>query len=199
MPTLIPPMKRTLLLLGALLAASLAPAAPAPVNSAISAVTVYTDRAVVTRTARLDLPGGITELVFANLPQALNERSLQVSGKGTAQAVILDVSARQTYVDFTPNTRVKELEDILRGLQKQLHGLDDRNSVLQAQSAILDKMEAALFAPPAKDVPRPNNAAASSPSTPPSMSSARTCRPGSPPPKISSANSAAPAAAPIRP
>jgi uncharacterized protein (TIGR02231 family) len=155
MPTLIPPMKRTLLLLGALLAASLAPAAPAPVNSAISAVTVYTDRAVVTRTARLDLPGGITELVFANLPQALNERSLQVSGKGTAQAVILDVSARQTYVDFTPNTRVKELEDILRGLQKQLHGLDDRNSVLQAQSAILDKMEAALFAPPAKDVPRP--------------------------------------------
>ena len=46
----------------------------APVNSTISAVTVYTDRAVVTRSATIDLPGGTTELVFANLPQALNER-----------------------------------------------------------------------------------------------------------------------------
>ena len=70
------PMKTRLALLGALLAASLASATPTPVNSAISAVTVYPDRAVVTRTASVDLPGGITELVFANLPQTLNERSL---------------------------------------------------------------------------------------------------------------------------
>jgi hypothetical protein len=148
----------TLLPLAAL-AALAAPAGPEPgrsVNSAISAVTVYTDRAVVTRTATVELAGGMAELVFANLPQALNERSLQVSGRGTAQALILDVSAKQTYVDFTPNTRVKELEDQLKGLQKQGRGLDDRSSVLQAQSTMLDRMEAALFAPPTKDVPRPD-------------------------------------------
>ena len=63
------------------------------VSSNISAVTVYTDRAVITRTATVDLAGGTTELAFANLPEALNERSLQVSGRGTAQALILDVSA----------------------------------------------------------------------------------------------------------
>lgn len=128
----------------------------APVNSAISAVTVYTDRAVVTRTATVDLPGGTTELVFANLPQALNERSLQVSGRGTAQALILDVSAKQTFVDFTPNARVKELEDLLKGLGKQVRGLDDRGNLLNAQQASLDRMETALFAPPTKDVPRPD-------------------------------------------
>ncbi|MBP6508443.1 MAG: DUF4140 domain-containing protein, partial [Opitutaceae bacterium] len=116
-------MKRLILPLGALLAATLAVAAPTPVDSAISAVTVYTDRAVVTRTATVDLPGGISELVFANLPQALNEQSLQVSGKGTAQALILDVSAKQTYVDFTPNARVKELEDQLKALGKQVRTL----------------------------------------------------------------------------
>ena len=149
-------MKRLLASLGALLAAALVSAAPAPVNSTITAVTVYTDRAVVTRTASIDLAGGTTELVFANLPQALNERSLQVSGRGTAQALILDVSAKQTYVDFTPNARVKELEDTLRGLQKQVRGLDDRNGILSAQSTMLDRMEAALFAPPTKDVPRPD-------------------------------------------
>jgi uncharacterized protein (TIGR02231 family) len=128
----------------------------APVNSTISAVTVYTDRAVVTRSATVDLPGGTTELVFANLPQALNERSLQVSGRGTAQALILDVSAKQTYVDFTPNARVKELEDQLKGLGKQVRGLDDRTNLLNTQQTMLDKMETALFAPPTKDVPRPD-------------------------------------------
>lgn len=137
---------------------SLAPLAAlaAPVNSTISAVTVYTDRAVVTRSATVDLPGGTTELVFANLPQTLNERSLQVSGRGTAQALILDVSAKQTYVDFTPNARVKELEDQLKGLGKQVRGLDDRTNLLNTQQTMLDKMETALFAPPTKDVPRPD-------------------------------------------
>jgi len=128
----------------------------APLNSTISAVTVYTDRAVVTRTATVDLAGGTAELVFANLPQSLNERSLQVSGRGTAQALILDVSAKQTYVDFTPNARVKELEDQLKGLAKQMRGLDDRTNLLNTQQAMLDRMEAALFAPPTKDVPRPD-------------------------------------------
>jgi uncharacterized protein (TIGR02231 family) len=126
------------------------------VTSTISAVTVYTDRAVVTRSTTVDLPGGLAELVFANLPESLNEQSLQVSGKGTATATILDVSAKQNYVDFTPNARVKELEDLLRDLQKQGRGLNDRNAVLQAQTAMLDRMETALFAPPTKDVPRPD-------------------------------------------
>lgn len=128
----------------------------APVPSTISAVTVYTDRAVVTRTATVDLAGGTTELVFANLPQALNERSLQVSGRGTAQALILDVSAKQTFVDYTPNARVKELEDQLKGLGKQVRGLDDRANLLNASQTSLAQMEAALFAPPTKDVPRPD-------------------------------------------
>ena len=128
----------------------------APVNSTITAVTVYTDRAVITRTATVDLTGGTTELVFANLPEALNERSLQVSGKGTAQAVILDVGAKQTYVDFTPNARVKELEDQLRGLGKQTRGIDDKAGLLQGQRTMLERMETTLTAPPAKDVPRPN-------------------------------------------
>jgi uncharacterized protein (TIGR02231 family) len=145
---------RLILSLSALLAVTRLGAAP--VDSTISAVTVYTDRAVVTRTATVELGGGPAELIFAGLPESLNEQSLQVSGKGTAAATILDVSAKQTYVDFTPNARVKELEDQLKALGKQMRGLDDRHSVLEAQTNILIRMEAALFAPPAKDVPRPD-------------------------------------------
>jgi len=127
----------------------------APVDSRISAVTVYQDRAVVTRTASVSLTGGTVELVFVKLPQSLNEQSLQVSGRGTAQATILDVSAKQTFVDHTPDARVKELEDQLKGLGKQRRGLDDRHNLLNSQASTLERMEAALFAPPAKDGPRP--------------------------------------------
>ncbi len=126
-----------------------------PVDSRITAVTVYTDRAVVTRSATTQLAAGQSEIVFASLPEGLLDQSLQVSGSGTAAATILDVSARRTFVDFTPNERVKALEDELKSLQHDLRSLDDRQSLLQAQSTMLDRMEAALFAPPAKDVPRP--------------------------------------------
>jgi len=149
-------MKTPRLLLFFCLLSSVLRLSAVPADSRISAVTVYQDRAVVTRTATVQLSGGTTELVFANLPQALNEQSLQVSGRGTAQATILDVSARQTYVDYTPDARVKDLEDHLRALGKQMRALDDRHNLLNASTATLDRMESALFAPPAKDVPRPD-------------------------------------------
>lgn len=70
------PYSRLTLLVPAVLAALLgsipAPssAAPLPADSRISAVTVYTDRAVVTRTAPLELATtGIFEVNFEKLPR----------------------------------------------------------------------------------------------------------------------------------
>ncbi len=141
-------MKKIPLLLAALAFVRMAHAAASDVSgrgvsSAISAVTVYLDRAVVTRTAALDLAVGTQEIVFANLPAGLVDQSLQVSGRGTAAATILDVSARQTYVNFTPNERVKALEDELRGLQKQFRVLDDRAATLNEQRDFVKRMLAA--------------------------------------------------------
>ena len=127
-------------------------AAPLPAPSSIHAVTVYTDRAIVTRAAPLDLPAtGTIEVTFDKLPANLLDQSLQVSGRGAAQVTILDVTARAAYVDFTPNERVKAIEDELRGLAKQRRGLDDRGAVLKAQEGSLGKLEAATTTPPNKD------------------------------------------------
>ncbi|HET9129731.1 MAG TPA: DUF4140 domain-containing protein, partial [Terriglobia bacterium] len=51
-------------------------------NSRISAVTVYRDRAVVTRTATAQLASGEQVLSFENLPAALVDQSLQATGRG---------------------------------------------------------------------------------------------------------------------
>jgi uncharacterized protein (TIGR02231 family) len=152
-------MKTRLALLIALVLAALpafAAAATVTADSAIRAVTVYTDRAVVTRTATLDLAAGTHEIVFDKLPAALAEQSLTVSGRGTAQATILDVAARVAHVDFTPNERVKQLEDQLRALAKERRGLDDRAKLLELQRKGIDQTETALLSPAAKDVHRPS-------------------------------------------
>ncbi len=58
-------MKTPRLLLPFCLLASVLRLTAAPVESRISAVTVYQDRAVITRTASVQLTGGTAELVFA--------------------------------------------------------------------------------------------------------------------------------------
>lgn len=127
----------------------------APVESRISAVTVYADRAVVTRTATVTLAPGQTELVFAQLPESLWDQSLQVGGHGTAAATILDVSARRTFVDFTPNERAAELEQQLRAAQAEQRQLADERAVLDTQrQATVQYMNGAV-SPGGKDVDRP--------------------------------------------
>src|ERR1039458_6332753 len=83
----------------------------APVESRITAVTVYTDGAIVTRTAHVDLSAGQTELTFEKLAAALVDESLQVSGHGTASVTILDVDARTTFVAASTDPRAKAIED----------------------------------------------------------------------------------------
>ncbi|HTQ30380.1 MAG TPA: mucoidy inhibitor MuiA family protein [Opitutaceae bacterium] len=144
-------MKIRLLAAFVLTAGSVLAAEPLPVSSQISAVTVYTDRALVTRTAHLDLSAGPAELVFEKLPAALIDESLQVSGRGAADVTILDVDARTSFVAATTDPRLKPIEDEIAAVRKKVRALDDRTAVLEQQRALLGKIESAMTAPPAKD------------------------------------------------
>jgi uncharacterized protein (TIGR02231 family) len=134
---------KTLRLLPFLLFSSSLLLRASPVDSRISAATVYLDRAVITRTATLELAVGEHVIVFERLPAALLDQSLQASGRGTAASTILDVNAQTAYVDYTPNARVQELEDQIRGLQKQQRTLDDRGVILGEQRDFVKRMIAA--------------------------------------------------------
>lgn len=145
-----------LFILAACLAPALALAAETKADSRISAVTVYPDRAVVTRTATVSLPAGATELRFDQLPASLNDRSLEVAARGTAEATILDVNARSTFVDYTPNERVKALEDELKNVGHQQRALQDRAKILEDQRGYILKIQNASTAPSREaNAPRP--------------------------------------------
>src|SRR5262245_44507276 len=103
----------------------------APADSRITAVTVYQDRAVVTRSATTDLAAGEHTIAFENLPTAIVDQSLYAHGRGVTGASILDVSAVTVFTEAAPNERVKELEDQIKSFQKQRRVLDDRSKILE--------------------------------------------------------------------
>ena len=132
-------MRRTLLALAIATIPGLGSAAG--LASSIGAVTVYQDRAVVTRAASSELPAGEHELVLEKLPASLQDNSLQVSAKSTGQATLLDVKVRDAYQADTPNERVKQLEERLRQLEAQQASLDDEAAVLDNQRELVLMMQ----------------------------------------------------------
>jgi len=129
-------------LLPAAFVATNAFAASIPAESAITAATVYPDRAVLTRTASgLAVPAGTSELTFASLPAALQDESIQVSTHGTAATALLDISSRTVFVTAEPDARIKALEDQLLGLRREERALNDQAAVLESQRSLLNSIE----------------------------------------------------------
>ncbi len=131
------------LLLAALFTAtSAAFAAPIPADSSLTAATVYTDRAVLTRTASaLAVPAGTSEITFSGLPASLMDDSVQVSAKGTTAASLLDIATRTVFVTAEPDTRIKALDDQLAALRREERALNDQSSVLESQRQLLGSIE----------------------------------------------------------
>lgn len=126
-------------------------AAPVPVPSELKAATVYRDRAMVTRVAQVELAAGETQLSFEKLPAGLVEESIQVSGRGTAGATILDVSARTTFVEATANPRVAGVEADIRAEEKKLRVMNDRAALLEQQRGLINRIESSVTTPPGKE------------------------------------------------
>jgi uncharacterized protein (TIGR02231 family) len=122
-------------------------AAPIPAESTITAATVYPDRAVVTRQAKFTLPAGLSEITIAALPAGLDEASLQVSGRGSATATLLDVSARSTFLTAEADPRVAALEATLATLQREDATLGAKLALNERQRALLQNIEQSVLAP----------------------------------------------------
>lgn len=105
--------------------------------SDITAVTVFSDRARLTRTGRVTLEAGRHQLAFTDLPLALLPDSVRASGKGTARAKLLGVSTHLEHYQETPAAAVRELEE-------QLQAAYDAGAELAARQAALGKEQANL-------------------------------------------------------
>ena len=93
----------------------------------IVAVTVYPDRARVTRRGRLSLPEGEQRVVLESLPLALRTDSVRVAGTGPATVLGVDIARRHR--PRTTDETAARLEEELRAARAQLATLEDEDAV----------------------------------------------------------------------
>lgn len=109
----------------------------------ISSVTVFNDRALVSRSATLALKPGSYLVVFEGLPVLLQDDSVRVEGRGSAVASIVGLEVRRAFLEQSGEKRVKELDEEIRTLERRLGGLDAKRAGLSAQRAFLDSIRVA--------------------------------------------------------
>ncbi len=108
-------------------------AADLPVTAPIKAVTVFPDRAEVTRVVDVSLPAGATTLVIDNLPASLVPESVRVSGEGGKDVVIGSVETKPFYADAAVSEQERQLQAAIEALQDRRRSAEDRIASLQVQ------------------------------------------------------------------
>ncbi len=132
-------MKKSLIITGIILYPFLISGAqekPEPVISKIKEVTVFVNGAQITRIGSVILKEGNQQLVFENLPQAMNAQSIQLSGTGNF--TILAVNNQINYLK--PQQKSKDiiaLEDSVEILQYKLRTNNASLEVLKDEESLL--------------------------------------------------------------
>src|SRR5690349_7431858 len=107
------------------------------IASTLDAVTVFPDRARVTRRGRLSLEPGQHRLEIADLPLALIVDSVRASGRGTARSRLLGIRTEMRHYAQAPAETARDLEARIQTLQ-------DSDADLVARAEVLDKAQKAL-------------------------------------------------------
>lgn len=107
---------------------------PTSVSTVISEVTVYSDRALITRSATVDLQPGENILEIPGLPLALDDNSVRVNSQNAPGVKLESIEVRPVKPAARP-VDTKRLEDQLQGLQDQLALLKQRleNNALRSR------------------------------------------------------------------
>jgi uncharacterized protein (TIGR02231 family) len=138
-------MKKLFLVLSLMfLTSSQAFAADVNALSRISEVTVYSSSAFVTRSAQVELKTGDTKVIFSDIIPEIDENSIRVKGKGTAEVKILGAQMKREFTENAPVARVQELEAEIQAIEDQNAKSENEKRVLAEEKQYLDSIR--LFA-----------------------------------------------------
>jgi uncharacterized protein (TIGR02231 family) len=130
-------MKTSLLIIAALFSFSLDAQEEKPVESSISTVTVFLNKAQVTREAKTRIEQGKSILRIKGLTSQLDQQSIQVAGKGNF--TILGIGHEQNYInEFNTPKKVLIIRDSVEITQRQI-------AIENSQKEILNKEEQMLL------------------------------------------------------
>ncbi|WP_033342268.1 DUF4139 domain-containing protein [Catenuloplanes japonicus] len=111
---------------------------PEPVDATVVGVTVYPDRARVTRRAAVRLPAGDHTVPLGPLPQTVDPGSVRVGGRGAATVLGVDVTTRHQPRSTDPE--VAALDERRQGLENALRELDDDREIEKERTEFLHEL-----------------------------------------------------------
>ncbi len=107
------------------------------VASQIVAVTVYSDKALVTRRGLVSLTGQERELLITSLPDTLETESVRVSGKGTIAVRLLEVKCDRVFSTEPVAAKAAQLTQQIQHLQAEWQHLQAQVEALALQSSFI--------------------------------------------------------------
>ena len=123
----------------ALMANGFVLAEPIEVEGRIESVILYRGQALVTRLVRVDAPAGTVELVVRDLPEQILPDSLYASAEEGVQ--VRAVRYRTRAVEQAPRDEVRELEEQIERVERDIRKNQDRQGALAGRMAYLGKLE----------------------------------------------------------
>ncbi|HEX9617824.1 MAG TPA: mucoidy inhibitor MuiA family protein [Anaerolineales bacterium] len=108
-------------------------------DTTITDVSVYPDRARVVRRGTANLEPGLQKLEISQLPLALDPDSARVTARGLSRARLLGMQVQRTFFAETPSEQVHRLEE-------QIEALQDEKRSLEAQSELAKQTRSNLSA-----------------------------------------------------
>lgn len=120
--------------------------------SAIDAVTVYSDRAQITRTAKVELKPGQQEVIFDGLPGTLEPQSITASGRGKIKVKLFGAAIKTEQLAETQSEARKALQAQYEKLLDDRRGLENTKQVLDQKQQFLASIRAASLDQIGKDL-----------------------------------------------
>ena len=121
-------------------AASASAVEPLPLTSRITGVTVYADRAQVTRTAAVDLTSEPRRVAIARLPGWIDAESVRVALDPPSAGQVLDVAVETAYLAEASEEAVRVAQVAARAVSDDLGALNDEERTLGEEIARLDAL-----------------------------------------------------------
>lgn len=112
-------------------------------ESRITAVTVFPDRAGVTRHAQVKLAKGAQTVEVGPLPSGIDPQSVSAKGAGEMAVTLYGVQLVTRQLSTAQDPRVTKLEEGLRDLEDTRQALNDLRQVLEQERGYLTSIQAA--------------------------------------------------------
>jgi hypothetical protein len=111
-------------------------------DSRVVEATIFRDRALVKRLAKVELSKGKHQLLFSKLTNDLQDKSVRIEASGSGMVKILDVKVERRFTAELQQEKLKNLEKKLESLTAQHRTVSDKIQVLTNKKQFVESLQA---------------------------------------------------------